>query len=68
MNIGKFLRTHILKNIWEWLLLKLPDTEQIYNFIVRNYELNTSKGLKELNDRETYEPKYNNKQVNCSWS
>ena len=68
MNIGKFLRTHILKNIWEWLLLKLPDTEQIYNFIVRNCELNTSKGLKELKDRETYEPKYNNKQVNCSWS
>ena len=66
MNIGKFLRTHILKNIWEWLLLKLPD--QIYNFIVRNCELNTSKGLKELNDRETYEPKYDNKQVNCSWS
>ena len=30
MNIVKFLKTPILKNIWEWLLLKIIVKEKVY--------------------------------------
>ena len=38
VNIGKFLRTPILKNISEWLLLKIYDTKR-FKRIKKNQEL-----------------------------